>query len=238
LRWNSSGNQIDNSWYIKPKMRIDSADAHGSVKNVVKIIVRAFNGDIILDNIITTEQFRTINNQYDGKYLENYFNNLITFPGDTSFIGINKGYPPGVGHQRIEYMNNCHVDVEIHWYREVSVWIDYVKIMDEPAYRLFNPNDLARQRIKGQINRLINHSNGDRVRGFYTEEIEYSNIPCLALLQDSIIPQAVSTSSAKLNSLINIWSFQYNLRSKDSSKRYDEYLDRVKPPELFFVKSA
>lgn len=132
-------------------------------------------------------------------------------------------------------MNNCHVDVEIHWYREVSVWIDYVKIMDKPAYLLFSPNPDVRNAIKRQIQRLINHSNGDRVRGFYTEEIEYSNIPCLAFLQDSIIPQAVSTSSAKLNSLINIWSFQYNLRSKDSSKRYDEYLDRVKPPELFFV---
>ncbi|MBK6506013.1 MAG: hypothetical protein IPG02_10150 [Ignavibacteria bacterium] len=31
----------------------------------------------------------------------------------------------------------CQVDYQIFWFQEVSVWIDYVKIMDEPAKQLF-----------------------------------------------------------------------------------------------------
>lgn len=79
-RWEPNGYQIDNSWYIKPRMRISTTDAFGPVKNVVKIIVRAFNGDIVLEEIISTDQFRYENNQYDGRYLEDFFDNILNVP--------------------------------------------------------------------------------------------------------------------------------------------------------------
>ncbi len=125
------------------------------------------------------------------------------------------------------YFDSCKVDFEIHWYKDVSVWIDYVKIMDEPANRLFSPNPDIRNAIKRQIQRLINHSGGNKVKGFYTEEVEYNNIRCLQFIQDSVIPQSVSDQSVRMNYLLNPWSFQYNLRSIDSAGRYAEYLDKA-----------
>lgn len=171
-RWENNGYQVDNSWYIKPRMRIDSATAFGPVKNVVKILIKSFNGDSIYAVVLTTLDFRNGNiNLYDGRYLENFFiNNLINVPANASSTGLNKGFPSGLDHRdKYLYFDSCKIDFEIHWYKDVSVWIDYVKIMDEPAYRLFNPNDFSRPRIKGQIQRLINHSGGDKVKGFYTE---------------------------------------------------------------------
>ena len=110
-----------------------------------------------------------------------------------------------------------------------------MKIMDEPAYLLHNQNSDVRNALKRQIQRLLNHSGGSKVRGFYTEEIEYTNLRCLEYIQDSLIPQAVSNPSVRMNCLLNPWSFQYNLRSIDSANRYEEYLDRVKPPELYLA---
>jgi len=184
-RWDDTIGQYPNSWYIKPRMRIDSNDAHGAVKNVVKIVVRAFNGDVIFELNITTDRFLNASGEYNGKYLEDFFINGINIKGDTSSIGINKGFPPNLDHRdKYQYFDSCKVDFEIHWYKDVSVWIDYVKIMDEPANLLFSPNPDIRNAIKGQIQRLMNHSGGNKVKGFYTEEIDYSRLTCLKYLQD------------------------------------------------------
>jgi len=184
-RWDNTIGQYPNSWYIKPRMRIDSNDAHGAVKNVVKIVVRAFNGDVIFELNITTDRFLNASGEYNGKYLEDFFINGINIKGDTSSIGINKGFPPNLDHRdKYQYFDSCKVDFEIHWYKDVSVWIDYVKIMDEPANLLFSPNPDIRNAIKGQIQRLMNHSGGNKVKGFYTEEIDYSRLTCLKYLQD------------------------------------------------------
>jgi hypothetical protein len=232
--WDTIVGQHRNSWYVKPRMRINIADTAGPSRKVIKIIVRAFNGDVILAQDITTQDFRI--NSYNGKYLEDYFSNGISVPGDKTSIGLNKGFPFGLDHRnKIGYFDSCKVDFEIHWYRDVSFWIDYVKIMDEPAYLLFNPNKDIRNAIKRQIQRLINHSGGNRIKGFYTEEIEYTNLRCAQFIQDSIILYAVSNESVRMNCLLNPWSFQHNLRSIDSASRYDEYLDKVKPSKLIFA---
>ncbi|MBK6771011.1 MAG: hypothetical protein IPG78_02475 [Ignavibacteria bacterium] len=53
-------------------------------------------------------------------------------------------------------MDSCHVDYQIYWFQEVSVWIDYVKIMDEPAEKLFGKDQKMRNAIKvKEINQLI-----------------------------------------------------------------------------------
>jgi hypothetical protein len=148
-RWEPNGYQFDNSWYIKPRMRISTTDAFGPVKNVMKIIVRAFNGDTILEQEITTNHFRYNETQYDGRYLEDFFIDGINVPANTSSLGINKGIPPNFSWQNVYYYgDSCKVDFEIQWYRDVSVWIDYVKVMDRPAYLLVHPDPVIRERAR------------------------------------------------------------------------------------------
>jgi len=154
-RWETNGYQVDNSWYLKPRMRIDSVVAFGSIKNVVKILIRSFNGDSIYSVILTTQDFRNNSiNSYDGQYLENFFvNNLISVPANST-DGLNKGFPSGLDHRDTYlYFDSCQVDFEIHWYKDVSVWIDYVKVMDRPAYLLDHPDKFIRRRMEALMKR-------------------------------------------------------------------------------------
>jgi hypothetical protein len=145
-RWDSTG-QYDNSWYIKPRMRISTTDAFGPVKNVMKIIVRAFNGDPILEEIITTDRFLFLDSAYSGQYVEDFFPNGIRVLADNSSLGINKGVN---FHWMDLYVwgDSCKVDFEIQWYQDVSVWIDYVKVMDRPAYLLVHSDPVIRERAR------------------------------------------------------------------------------------------
>ena len=151
-RWETNGYQVDNSWYLKPRMRIDIADTSGPTRKVIKIVVRAFNGDVILVQDITTQDFKI--SSYNGKYLEDYFSNGINVPGDKTSIGLNNGFPSGLDHRDTYlYFDSCQVDFEIHWYKDVSVWIDYIKIMDEPAYLLNHPDQFIRRRMESLLKR-------------------------------------------------------------------------------------
>jgi len=40
------GNGFINRYYVKPRMRIDSTEADGTVKNVVRIVIKSFDGSI------------------------------------------------------------------------------------------------------------------------------------------------------------------------------------------------
>lgn len=121
------GNGYINNYYIKPRMRISTEDAFGTLLNVVKIIVKDYNGDTVDEITINTEDFRYNNlSTYDGRYLEDYFTNNMVVGGDAINTGRNVNDP-------FTYLNNCEVDYQIYWYGEVSFWIDYVKVMDEAA---------------------------------------------------------------------------------------------------------
>ncbi|MBK6878766.1 MAG: hypothetical protein IPG99_20605 [Ignavibacteria bacterium] len=64
------------------------------------------------------------------------------------------------------------------------MWIDYVKIMDEPAKQLFD-SQFLRDRIKVKVDSLLNHDGPiHNVKGFYTEETDYARLTCLNYLQD------------------------------------------------------
>ncbi|MBK9225622.1 MAG: hypothetical protein IPL67_00805 [Ignavibacteria bacterium] len=161
-------------------MRISTSDAFGDEKPVIKLIAFAFDGSPIDSITLTTKDFRYGNNStYDGRYLEDYFNMTIAARGDS----LNRGRVGGF----LEWHNIdlCHVDYQIHWFQEVSVWIDYVKIMDEPAEKLFGKDQKLRNTIKIKVDSLLNHDGPiHNVKGFYTEETDYARLTCLNYLQD------------------------------------------------------
>ncbi|MBX7042390.1 MAG: hypothetical protein K1X85_05760 [Ignavibacteria bacterium] len=152
-RWEANGYQKDNRWYIKPRMRIDSSDAYGTAKNVIKIVVRSFDGEIVYERDISTDRFLG-QNGYNGRFLEDFLPNGVSVPANSTDTGINRGFPPGLDHRdKYEYFDSCKVDFEIHWYKDVSVWIDYVKVMDEPAYLLYHPDQFIRRRLETLLKR-------------------------------------------------------------------------------------
>ncbi|MBL0108539.1 MAG: hypothetical protein IPP52_14985 [Ignavibacteria bacterium] len=132
-------------------MRISIQDAFGTEIPVVKIIVNKFDGQPLKTITLTTKDFRYDNiNTYDGRYLEDYFCNNLIIRGDSLNVGRVGGYLEWTN------MDSCRVDYQIYWFQEVSVWSDYVKIMDEPAEKLFGKDQKMRNAIKvKEINQLI-----------------------------------------------------------------------------------
>ena len=139
-------------WFIKPRMRIKTDDAFSATLPVVKIIIKAFDGSTIKEVTLTTQNFRyTDVFTYDGRYLEEYILSApqgnLTVTGDELRTGAPaEGFP-------LNYpeASESGVDYEIQWYGQVDVWIDYVKVMDNTAHDLFNPND---SRIRNYLDNL------------------------------------------------------------------------------------
>jgi len=159
-------------WYVKPRMRIDSAIANNPLNQDKKVVrVEIFNYDsIMLPPIdIKVENFLDINFQYyNGNYIEMYnFKGCpqiypLSVLGDelaTDNIDTSAYYTP---------RNLSRVDYRIYWYGEVDVWLDYVKLDDEWAHFLFtDPND--------QLPRTVNkYRFGEKIR---TEVQAISNLP-------------------------------------------------------------
>ena len=69
-----SFSEVPNTYYIKPRMRISVVDAGGPNTEIVRIIVRKFNGDIDLADTMTiyTNDFNVQSGSYDGSYIEDF----------------------------------------------------------------------------------------------------------------------------------------------------------------------
>jgi hypothetical protein len=222
------GNGYVNTYYIKPKIRIDSTYADSN-KNVLRIIVKAFNGDTVLNRILTTSDFLDNSNNYNGRYIEDFPARNLFVRGDS----LNRGRPERRFDQGV--LPGCQVDYQIYWYGEVSVWIDYVKVMDEAAKRLLYDEDiqLALQRKMERLSAFEN-TYGEVVKGFYMEEVDYYNIECLKYLNEMLYGWAGNDADYKMIGLINYYSFRAPLKNYYLTD-YEDYVDNVQPPVFMFV---
>jgi hypothetical protein len=153
---NDNGNPVVNNYYIKPRMRISTTDAFGTEKPVVKIVFKNFEGNIVKEVVIKTINFR-INDDpfsYDGSYIEEYL--LEPSQGDLNIRGDSLNVGRVGGFLEWNNIDLCNVDYQIFWFGEVSVWIDYVKIMDEPAEQLFGSDPRVRDVLKDRYGLIIN----------------------------------------------------------------------------------
>jgi len=151
-------NNVNNYIYIKPRMRISTTDAFADPpKLVARIYVLNHDGDTIRYFDINTEAFRHDNiNTYDGRYLEDFWDLQMRVRLDSLNIGRTASY--------IEWLNkdSCKVDFQVHWYGEIDLYIDYMKVMDEPAYNLFHPDVNKRIIYRNYIKRMMNNYTNSR----------------------------------------------------------------------------
>lgn len=226
-------------WYIKPRMRISVNDAFGPERSVVKIVVNSFDGTELASVILTTLDFRIGNiNNYNGAYIEDYFFRNMSVDANL-YSGINRGRE-NISWLDFTHLPDCHIDYQIYWYGDVSVWIDYVKVMDQPAENLLGSGPDSRyfrERIRAKVQALLDEDTGNRMKGFYTEEIEYSNLTCFKMLQDSLqawFPQ--QSAKVKIVPLIDDYSYVRNLRERHRNEDYAYYVQMVRPPVFLFTE--
>ena len=230
-----------NDWYIMPRIRIDSIFGNDPTKQeleVCKIIITNWEGDSITQ-ILKIKNFKPSSDSiYHGNYIESFFPRDLDTLGNlhlqaSNWFNQNQTDPFG---------NNGQIDFKVYWYDKCDMWIDRIRVENEPARRLLTePYQPYIQQLEYEINdialamkRSIN-TNYEPYK-FYIEEFEMNHLPCIGHVNQMI--KALTNDSMSL--MVN---YNYDLvrafipnREKyeftaDMIKRY--LIDSAKLGEIF-----
>jgi hypothetical protein len=187
----------DCDWLIKPRIRIDSAFVNNQANwNVLVCRVDVRNqGDTLIKSFdIKVRNFKEHpNSVYKGNYLEEYYfvtqgwsdtstqNRTGDWGNGWAFTARGSG-PDG----------DNHADIQVYWYGNCDMWIDYVRVDNDIADQLFNPNNplyTSRQEWLQWEAHDIACQSGSSFK-YYIELFEFNNIPCMSYVShklDSIV---------------------------------------------------
>jgi len=177
-------------WYVKPRMRIDSAFANNpnnANKKVVRIEVYNYSEKLLEPTVdITVSDFYDLTGHYNGNYIEmyNFYGNpqpyKLSVLGESiadSTIDTSAYYTP---------RELSRVDYRVYWYGEVDVRLDYVRLDDEWAHFLFTdpygtlPITVNKYKFGEKIrSEVLALSNQEGFGYFYFDEFYYNSIPCI-----------------------------------------------------------
>lgn len=175
------------SWYVKPRIRIDAsfaANPANDEKVVCRIEVYDYEGNPIKMQDIKVINFKESTNAiYHGNYLETFYPNPnapidLTIPGGWSFNPNNKEW--------VRYTkDNCKVDFRVFWYGKCDMWIDYVRVDDDRANRLFKDGgDVEYEAMIQQEVRNAQYNNSPLL--FYVDEFVFNHIPAISYVMKKI----------------------------------------------------
>lgn len=228
------------NWFIKPRVRIDSAFVQNNPQsNVFRVKVIADNGSTILDDTIRAGNFRDINNPYRGQYIEEYFpagTHLERF-GDWGSEWINKARgnrPPG--------QEENIADIQIYWFGNCKMWIDYVRVDNDVA------NDLFSSDTSNQIHKLYEKwlrweardiACNDAPLKYYIELSQFNNIPCIAYISNKL-KDLTENCGKNINIMTDFASiYSVHVPGEDQSRLMNpehikkNYIDKIGATQIF-----
>jgi len=170
------GHLLDNKyqWYLRPRMRIPTG-LNDTIK-VCRIEIVDWNDTLRKSVELTADNFNTITIPYNGQYMDQFYfltnNYLSSIKIDTNDIC------PGSAKDPYSWKNDpMKTDYRVYWYGQCDLWIDYIRLEDEPARRLYEGE------LNAQINAEVNYAkanyNPDHPNYFYQEEFEFNHSPCI-----------------------------------------------------------
>lgn len=182
----------EHDWFIKPRIRIDSAFAHSNPESpVCNIKVIAIDGVTQLRNVdIKAGNFIDLNGNYDGRYIDEYYN----LPGTDSLIIHGDWGDNWVFNSRGNNpfdVDNCPVDIKVYWYGNCDMWIDRVRVDNDIANDLLS-TDTTNVRHRQYLDWLrweaedIACQGGDAANKMYIELFEFNQIPCMAFINRTL----------------------------------------------------
>jgi hypothetical protein len=226
-RWDS-----ECDWYIKPRIRIDSNFVNNS-NNWGKLVCRVdiYNHDGHIPNEPEINKLKSIDirvrnfkphmdSLYLGYYLEEFY---FQYWQDTSSQIIHGDWATGNdqwwftarGSRRTDTDNN-KADIHVYWYGNCDMWIDYVRVDNDIADGLLNPNSVyhARDSLwlqwEAQDIALYNSSPYQ----FYIELFEFNQIPCMSYVSKKI-DSITSLQGKHFNVMADMLCFYQNHLSMD-----------------------
>ena len=195
--WHYSIDDGNHAWYVKPRIRVDTAFANNLANlntEVCKIEVLDFNGNIIHTTVLKVLNFKeNAQSSYNGDYLENYFN----LPQNDSNLIIPDGslFNPD---KKLLWDMDCQVDFRVWWYGQCDMWIDYVRVENELAVKLFR-GDYDNTWLQWEVVDIANQHPGKLI-DFYIEEYEFNMLPAIKYVNEKII----SLSNGQLSLMTNL----------------------------------
>lgn len=177
------------AWYVMPKIRIPVGVPDNTP--VCRIDILDWDGNPVPEYtngiIIYAKHFRrNITAPYQGDYLQEYF---FVEGDDPTPITIPAGQIcPGPARNFPDWTNvSIETDFKVFWYGQCEMWIDYVKVENEPAYKLFKEPQWTVD-IQSETDLALN--NYDPVNPvpnyFYIEEFEFNHLPCIKKVNEII----------------------------------------------------
>lgn len=202
-------------WFIMPRIRIDNSFAmmqENKETEVCRIMLYGWNGELVRETSVKVKNF--INPEtglYDGSFLEDYF----FLDGETNLnISkelIKKHFSPNPAYMAMNWDAPCQVDIRVLWSGKCNMWIDRIRLENEPArrYMTLKENDLI-EKVNAEADRsILNYNPSYPVPNyFYFEECTLNHFPAIKALNKQIMSRTNNR-----NSLI-IWLNNYQINAQ------------------------
>lgn len=172
-------------WFIKPRIRIDSTEAHNNGNALVckvKVIDQTGNNTLKEVDIKAVNFINPQTGNYGGEYIEEFYSLPLT-----DSLAIQGKWGQGL---LFESRGTCETDpaglydkadIQVYWYGQCNMWIDYVRVDNDIANDLFS-TDPNNTRHNDYMNWLAWEGEIAKTAPsyrFYIELFEFNNIPCL-----------------------------------------------------------
>ncbi len=229
-------------WLIKPRIRIDSNFAHNNLQtSVCSIKVIAQDGQTVLKNtIIKGINFIDDQGNYNGRYLEEFYN-FQTADDSLKIHGAWGDWWVYTARGNAPNDDSCNrADIQVYWYGNCDMWIDYVRVDNDIAHNLFStdPTNLTHRDYMDwlQWEAQAIGGYGSAPLQFYIELFEFNQIPCIAYVNHKLD----SLSGGRFNVMGEVLtSYQYHMPASERGslitpeKLKDMYFDKTASKQVF-----
>lgn len=224
-------------WYIMPRIRIDSsyaANPNNTNDTICRIEILGWNGNIVKAISLNVSNFKSEPiDIYKGDYLESFY---YSTGQDSLFLPksvIKSSFIPDTASKVLNWKIPCKVDIRIYWTGKCDMWIDRVRVENDPAHKYLTLKDDFNQFLISKINlesdlSITNYNSTNPIPNyFYFEECTINHFPSIRALNKQIM-----TATSNQNSLL-VWlnNFQVNalIPFPDSNRFHaDEYSRLIK----------
>ena len=225
-------------WYIKPRIRIDSVfAANFPNSSVCKIKVIKENGsDILKEVTIKASDFWDNSNTYDGSYKEEFnFASGTDLKIHGPWGSNDKAYWQARGNRPPQDEDN-KADIQVYWYGNCDMWIDYIRVDNEVADKLFkgyydDPIHPENMWIKDEAQQIGLYTpagaNTPAAYKFYIELTEFNNMPCIAYVNKKLKEYSSGSDTIDMitdwtvrNSIHVPWENRITVMTADFVKRF------------------
>lgn len=148
------------TWHIKPMMRVDTNFVrNNSSDTICKVIIKDDDFNTIMNVGIKGVNFQDAQGNYSGYYREEFSGIDLTINGAWASSSGRWDYKArGTTDETTENSKSrCHADIQIYWYGTCDMWIDYVRVDNETAHRLFSATNNFDEFIQNEANEIIQH---------------------------------------------------------------------------------